>query len=334
MASHQHYQQENLPVYHTSKPAPLPTSIQQRNPLSSLPTNAPSPRKPQQLAGQKRAHPNDHTRGPAKRSISILDSEKGFTYLSKRRRTSIDSSPDPLATQDGLYAEITPPLPTTDPKHPASKPHSRHASQSKTPARKISSAAQELAEQSSEDESEDSRDGSQHSFTSLINYDPSSQTSGVTPKVGYPAHTPLSQRSHGFRPMGQGQGQGQDKGLLSPFVVPSSQQRGNRVHARPQKGQTRHVHATRAETLRLRLRVAVYKVLTGQTYVPFTRLRAFRAPEGMGRTVGLGLDGIQDEDQPGRRGNEEVFRMAKERQAGPGEVRRESSGEETIVGDV
>lgn len=63
---------------------------------------------------------------------------------------------------------------------------------------------------------------------------------------------------------------------------------------------------TRAETLRLRLRVAVYKVMTGQTYVPFQRLRLFRAPEGMGRTRGIEAGGGGRRESSGSSGEETV----------------------------
>ncbi|KAF2223904.1 hypothetical protein BDZ85DRAFT_262403 [Elsinoe ampelina] len=358
MASHHVQQQENLSTFHTSKPASYPTTIPGRAPLSSLPTNALSPRKQQQVAGQKRAHSGSQQKSPLKRSsISILDSEKGFTYFSKRRRISTDSPDFPTPT-NGLYAEVTPPLPgaISKPSSLPSNSSAQHTSnkEKQTPRapKPLSVAAQELAEQSSEDESGGSRDGSQHSFTSLINYDPSSQTSGVTPKVGS-IYTPASQRgafisalpprSHHLSSQtpSQTQHRSNSQGLLPPFAHATPQQKrraAGAIAASAARSIRPDYVATRAETLRLRLRIAVYKVLTGQTFVPFTRLRAFRAPEGMGRTAGL--EGTRSRNEGHRRGK------GKDTVGGAAgldgtidgrtheDMRRESSGEETIVGDV
>lgn len=118
-----------------------------------------------------------------------------------------------------------------------------------------------------------------------------------------PVSNGMSARGYGGQGLAQGGSQGQGYGGQSQ----GARRRGY-GEVRIDRREAGRGAETRAETLRLRLRVAVYKVMTGQTYVPFQRLRLFRAPEGMGRTRGI--------------------------EAGGGGRRRESSGssgEETVV---
>ncbi|PNS16282.1 hypothetical protein CAC42_6389 [Sphaceloma murrayae] len=290
--------------------------------------------------GQRRAHVSS-SRSPLKRSsISILEDGKGLTYL-KRRKLSLGDADSPPASgpRQGLYAEVPQPVPSAP--HDAPLSSSNHDSSSTTPStrqkrndvrakRAISQAARELAEQSSEDESEDSAGESQRSFNSLINYDPSSQTSVVTPRIGLRtpkigAWGPNSQsggREGRHQYLSAGQGQGQGRGGAAPE-------------------ERREAKCPRSLALRLRLRVAVYKVLTGQTHVAFGRLRLFSRPEGMGTTVGIeGLLESTRRDKGDDGQGAMVVSGRSDRRArrddGMGTIpeARESSGDETIEGDM
>ncbi|TKX26563.1 hypothetical protein C1H76_1095 [Elsinoe australis] len=333
--SHLHHhipQDENLAPYQPLKPQHHPHTVSHspsRQPLTSLQPNISSPRKSQPLQGQKRASSTPHARSPLKRtSISVLDSDKGLTYL-KRRKLSLGSSSSSAPAQaPALYAEVPAPAPVPDSRVHAAAAAATAAATGQghagpTPTRDknkerrhITPAARELLEeQSSDEEDGNSEEGSTRSFTSLINYDPSSQTSGATPRVGMSGgwgrtpgkalKTPVSNAMPGRGYGGQGFAQGGSQGQGYGGQSQGARRRGY-GEVRADRREAGRGAETRAETLRLRLRVAVYKVMTGQTYVPFQRLRLFRAPEGMGRTRGIEAGGGGRRESSGSSGEETV----------------------------
>jgi len=89
---------------------------------------------------------------------------------------------------------------------------------------------------------EDSGQESQHSFGSLINYDPSSQQA---------AQGPFAASNASFHAGIKGQSR--------------------------RRAQNPALRNSQAEILRLRLRVAMYKIRTNQIYTPFSRLRVYGA---------------------------------------------------------
>ena len=184
----------------TSTAGPSP-----RKPLGQLHANALiTPIKPHN--NLKRAHHDfdeSHIRKtPLDRSsVSILQQDKGFQYLKRRK---LSPSPPPTFSTASHQSTMPSQRVTTESKEPTA-PHS-----------------------DSDDNSDQSRQ-SFHSFGSLINYDPSSQP---------PVH-----RTH-------------------------------RTTAPPPLGA---VILSRADTLRLTLRMALYKVVTQQSHVSFPRLRVLRA---------------------------------------------------------
>ncbi|KAF2152040.1 hypothetical protein K461DRAFT_161104 [Myriangium duriaei CBS 260.36] len=292
---HAVYENDNISL-HQTKPqqhAPRMTGISPRKPLGELHTNALiTPHKT--TPNLKRSHEGDiHHTSPLKRSsISILDQEKGFQYLKRRRLSPAPQSP---STTTSTTAATT---------RPASAATSTHAARP-APIQRPTSPSSDASAPSSSSSPAKSRHSSE-SFTSLINYDPSSQPGGPTPRPGM---------QHLQRLLSSHQQRAQARTHIDAARLCAAAVAG------------RAVSASRAQALKCRLRVAVYKVLTGQGHVPFGRLGVFRAAlpgkEGRGRWD----CGEREEIKPGRKVGEELF--------GPPidalRRRRESSGEETIV---
>lgn len=282
-----------------------------RKPLSELAANAlASPVKSRSLKGPLEAQTQGQKRSPLKRtSISILDEDKGFQYL-KRRKLSVTRgrSPEhvrrPAQDTPTIAPDYTHPLTThtSDTNtHKSFRPISHHDIPT-MPARSSSP--------SSGDDSSRSRQ-SNASFTSLINYEPSSQT----PRVGYP-----------------GQQQNRSVGRAQHPAPISHAHPQASAHTVADAVAGRDDKPSAAETLKLRLRVALYKVMTQQTHVPFARLRMYRtilpgstpakkakAKEARPKAMRTGTELF---GPPLRR--EEVVRPAMAR-------RGSSSGDETIV---
>ncbi|KAK4634078.1 hypothetical protein CLAFUW4_00822 [Fulvia fulva] len=196
---------------------------------SRLSSNNPSRRALGEVSPNVRQQPSSATMlnskpltgSPLKRSFTAaMEGGQGFQYL-KRRKLSIDS---PLSQVHTAAAPvITQPLPQWSPALPLQEnplPEIQHISPS------------EPTRPNTPNDSPEEEDGpgsnERRSFSSLINYDPSSQT------------------------------------------APSSQQ--------PAQSATTVKGPSYAELLRLRLRVAMYKVRTNQTDIPFDDLRVEQSP--------------------------------------------------------
>lgn len=150
---------------------------------------------------------------PLKRSANIFDDAKGFSYIKRRR----------LSHTKALTRRITPLSPPDAHAHA----HAPEQDQGKRP-----SPADHDSSQSEGDSGRESQNSNvtRGSFSSLINFDPSSQQH-------------FSQQ------------QQQPTSSSRPLSVQSA-----------------------ADTLRLRLRIALYKVRTNQIHVPFSRLKLYVKP--------------------------------------------------------
>jgi len=223
-----------------------------RQPLGQLSSNAKlSPQKPGE-AGKKTM-----SRSPLKRSVvSILDDDSGFQYLKRRKMSggvpfSGKQAQLGFARQtvhdDGRVRSETARFRSIPGQISRTRTVVRNADVSEPIDASTLVQARPNAEQeqgsSTEPNtpSEDSARESHHSFTSFINYDPSSQ------------HL-----------------------LQGPFPHSNvSIQSASRSYAQ-RGGAIRSVRSSQAEILRLRLKVAMYKVKTNQIYTPFSRLHVNR----------------------------------------------------------
>jgi hypothetical protein len=140
---------------------------------------------------------------PLKRQANILEDGKGFSYIKRRR----------LSHNNALTRRITP-----QPNQDTLKAHDPND--------------HDPNDDSGSGRSSQNSNATRGSFSSLINYDPSSQQ-----------HISLQQQHH--------------------QPAPSSASMSIR---------------TAAQTLRLRLRIAIYKVRTNQINVPFSRLQILPPP--------------------------------------------------------
>ncbi|GAM88272.1 hypothetical protein ANO11243_063050 [Dothideomycetidae sp. 11243] len=205
-----------------------------RKPLGELHANtlisplkvSPTPKHASTIPDKTPAQPKS-----LKRSVSILDQDKGFQYLKRRKLSPIRATVSSTIEQ--------PPAKASYHHAPPPRPGSSNSS-------------------SSEDGDSAKSRQSSHSFTSLINYDPSSQANGPTPR-SIPPH--YARRLLSSQP----QRQSQDRTHIDAA----------RLRAAAVAG--RAVAASRTEALKIRLRIALYKVVTGQCHVPFPKLGVFRA---------------------------------------------------------
>ncbi|KAH0343464.1 hypothetical protein KCU81_g5115, partial [Aureobasidium melanogenum] len=133
---------------------------------------------------------------PLKRQANIFDDGKGFSYIKRRR----------LSHNNALTRRITPQPPQDQQKAPSPTEHDSHS-------------------EGDSGRSSQNSNATRGSFSSLINYDPSSQQQ-------------ISQQHH------------QQASSAASMSI-----------------------RTAAQTLRLRLRIAIYKVRTNQINVPFSRLQ-------------------------------------------------------------
>lgn len=218
---------DNLTV---DKPLPRAASEgPQRRPLGELTANAIHGRR--QLA-------KDHKVSQLKRSsISILDQDRGLRYLKRRKLSDSDIEDRRNETRKRMQTARFRPLPEEpkqqDPQVTLSSSHRMPLSTNSLQSDDtivVEKDSPEPAEQS--DESHESG-VTRASFSSLINYDPSSQIASSAPFPHISKHVP-------------------PKALIT-------------------------VRATsHAEMLRLRLRLAMYKIKTNQLYIPFDRLQIYR----------------------------------------------------------
>ncbi|KAI4847396.1 hypothetical protein E4T44_04531 [Aureobasidium sp. EXF-8845] len=139
---------------------------------------------------------------PLKRQANILDDAKGFSYIKRRR----------LSHNNALSRRITP-----QPNQDSLKPHDPNDHDSQDDA--------------GSGRSSQNSNATRGSFSSLINYDPSSQQH-------------ISQQQHHHQ----------------------------QQQPTPASSASMSIR-TAAQTLRLRLRIAIYKVRTNQINVPFSRLQ-------------------------------------------------------------
>ncbi|KAJ9624950.1 hypothetical protein H2203_004901 [Taxawa tesnikishii (nom. ined.)] len=223
----------------------------QRRALSELNTNAKVAPTPDSRGAKST------TTSPLKRRIgNVLDDDKGLKYL-KRRRTSHT----PVMGTVHLHTAATRKRDNVE-KAQANKETARFRPlPQSTRSRDNRSAVhdRESTEPETQSESEESGSGSQKStatkasFSSLINYDPSSQQAlgGMPPPHRTPAR--VSTQTQAPQP---------ESDL---YMAVSS----------------------KAEMLRLRLKVAMYKVRTNQINVPFARLRIERPEQATTESISL-----------------------------------------------
>ncbi|GAB7351195.1 hypothetical protein MBLNU459_g1636t2 [Dothideomycetes sp. NU459] len=215
--------------------------VGKRTALAELAPNASLVRKQADGKGRK-SMPSS----PLKRSYNnVLGDDKGLMYLKRRRMSHDQALNSSLST-----AARDQKRPQTDAIgfRPLSPPSSRGYTAVRTgpsQAKAMASVPEELsnAEQDAHSEDDSGRDSqnsnaTRGSFSSLINYDPSSQQAHIPPSVS--AHT-------------------------------------THASARPSRRMT-FALSSQAEMLRLRLKVAIYKVRTNQINVPFARLRVRSPP--------------------------------------------------------
>lgn len=179
-----------------------------------------------------------------------LNEDRGFTYI-KRRRLSHgqavnDASlfrqqkgPEPLVQQQQEQARFRPLSP------PSSGKNTTHVKSRSAQYTKEDAHTAPPDKESDEDSGRESQNSNatRGSFSSLINYDPSSQQALASQALNY------------------------------VNVHPSVPAHTTQTPARYTNSLTNTVRA-HAEMLRLRLKVALYKVRTNQINVPFSRLRA------------------------------------------------------------
>lgn len=178
---------------------------------------------------------------PLKRARrDVFGDDKGFTYLKRRRLSQSQSAGTntPVFRRDANHGRTQPRPVSLNPLSPRSS--TKETARVKSPADKES-------KESDEDSGRESQNSNntRGSFDSLINYDPSQQQALASQALNFVSPSVAAHTT--FNPA-----------LYSTDLSDTVR--------------------SRAETLRMRLKVAIYKVRTNQINVPFSRLRVPEPP--------------------------------------------------------